>query len=338
MPAKLNPLFNNKGSGLGNRNERNLVQGLVDESIQRHGFSMTYIMREEDDLSAAWQEDITPDFKKSFTIECFLRSYDGFEGGGVLNTKYSFSIDQMAKILVSRTRWDEEYLTDPMNIPELPREGDMVLLSFGADDPSNYKTECEKDPFGDHKERNQGKLFEVMYVDNEPDKWQLRGHFFYEITLRLADYQQEEITFVDEDSKEENFLFNEETDMKKLSTENKNTIFANKNPETGKEVGNVEDVVKEAQNRELEIRANEVSKDRRVPSTNTSDDQKDLLCDNTLDTDGDGDIDSDDFISEDFGSSETSENESDSHQEGLPCSLKSDTNGNEEDFLLPPEW
>ena len=280
MAAKLNSYFNNTGQSIGNQNERNLVQKLIDQAIQIHGFQITYVQRDEK-LEGVWREDLSPEFETSFTIEAFLESYDGFEGAGMMNTAYGYSLDQLANIWISKNRWKEEYKENPTEVPKAPRSGDIILMTFGSD-PSNNADDQE------HEELIRPKVFEIMHTEKEPDKFQLRGEYYYSIKLRLFDHSNEDISFVNTHNNgqsEHNYLFNEEEMIKDLKTSGLDAIFANIDAVTGEETGNIVDVVKPAQNRELEIDANKYSKGRRQPSTDTDLPNKDLICDNTLDGD-----------------------------------------------------
>ena len=177
----------------------------------------------------------------------------------------------MAKIQISKARWREERdFNTQLEIPKEPQAGDLILMSFGADDntPNVWGDESN------HVEIQQPKIFEIMYSEREPDKQQLRGKYYYELTLRLFDHSNEDISYVNTDSNgdtQENYIFNEQELTNNLKTSGLDAIFANIDPITGEESGNIVDVVKTAQNRDLEIAANEVSNGRRNPSTDPSD-------------------------------------------------------------------
>ena len=283
MPSKTNRYFNNTGQSIGNRNERNLMQRLIDETIQIHGFQITYVIRDEDenDIKEVWREDTSPEFTRSFTIEAFLESYDGFEGQLMINTAYGLQLDQLAKIRISKARWREEHLDYPDVVPPKPLEGDLVLMTFG----SNNNDEKGPLDFGlDHVDITRPKVFEVMHIEKEPDKFQLRGEYYYEIQLRLFDHSNEDISFLnknpDTGETEKNYEFNEEQLINDLKTSGLDTIFANIDPDTGEESGNIVDVVKTAQNRELQIEGNKYSFDRLGPPTsNPGYDDDDCGCD-----------------------------------------------------------
>jgi len=283
MPAKINKWFNNNGASIGSRRERNLVQGLVDESIQIHGFQLTWIPRVENEKDCAWQEDVTPSWTKSFTIEGFMQSFDGWEGDGVMNTKYGLSLDQMARVWVSRGRWRQEHETNESLVPLRPLVGDIVLMSFGDFDNVQDEKAWNSENLSVN-DKNTAKLFEVMYIDVEPDKWQLRGQYYYDVALRLTDYSNDNISLHNADTDEHNYIFgNEQDKLDNLKTEDKSTIYANIDPDTGNEFGNIKDVVVTAQNRELEICANEIAPDQPLqPETDTSDPDKELSCDTNL--------------------------------------------------------
>lgn len=285
MAAKLNRHFNNIGQGIGSKNERNLIQKLVNEAIQIHGFQITYIVRE--DVSASikqvFREDNKPVFEDSFTIEAYvnLDAGQGFEGGGIQNTPYGLRLDQVAKVLISKSRWLEEHTQDPVLVPSRPRAGDLVLISFGTD-PDAVDDSCSVFPNLEDRSVNDlnPKLFEIVYFNDEPDNNQLKSNFYYRITLRLFDHSNEDIklTYRDPNTYQvhKNYEFNEQETLDKLRTSGLDAVLANTNPETKEEYGNIKDVVATAQNRELEVEAEKVSSGRRAVNSPLT------QCDNEL--------------------------------------------------------
>jgi len=251
MAAKINGFFNS-GTSVGNRNERNLVQTLVDEVIQIGGFAVTYVIRDEEEVRNAWREDTSPEFTRSFMIEGTLAHYDEWAGGeGVHYDLFGLGLSQNATIQISKGRWREEYL-DPDNagkVPSKPQEGDLILVSFG--EAENVGETIPKIVVGEHVEINRAKIFEITYVNKDPIKYQLRGEYYYEIQMSLMDYSNEDIDFTNGGT-EQNYLFNEQDDINKLSTSGLDAVFANID-EDGNESGNIKDVVKTAQNRDLYI-------------------------------------------------------------------------------------
>ena len=289
MPAKLNKYFNNYGRSIGNKNERDLMQRLIDQAIQIHGFQITYIIRDEN-AEGVWREDTSPEFERSFTIEAFLESYDDFEGQGFYNNPYGAALDQMAKIWVSKARWNEENKLFPEKVPSKPSEGDLVLMTFGA--MSDEKSPLKKGL--DHVEVVRPKIFEIMHIQKEPDKFQVRGEYYYEIKMRLFDHSNEDISLINKNSdntEDKNYEFFEQEMLNDLKTSGLDAIYANID-EDGNESGNIKNVVKTAQNRELEIESNKYSfeLDGKIPTENPNheydcdcpDNPPPLQCDNKL--------------------------------------------------------
>lgn len=297
MASKLNRYFNNRGRSLVGVNERNLMQRLTNECIQIHGFEVTYIFREDDPekLKEVWREDTSPKYEKSFRIEAFLESYDNpLPGAGLTNTPYALQIDQMAKIQISLSRWKEERLEKPeLQIPETPKAGDLVLLTFGDIPGDEDLKPCDLFEAIENKSISSltSKLFEVMLVYVEPPS-QSKVQLVYHITLRLFDYANEDINLRNTDSNnfvQNNYTFDEFEKLQNLKTSGLDAITGWTDPETGKEHGNIKEVVGNAQNRDLEAKANKVSRKRRNPpvgeSPETSPDPKDTgPCGSTIST------------------------------------------------------
>lgn len=281
MAAKINPYLNT-GSSTGNRNERNLIQTMVDEAIQMHGFILTYVVRDEEEIRNVWREDVTPEFTQSFTIEGALSHYDDWASGdGVTYDLFGLGLSQNATVQISKGRWREEHLLNPNIIPKEPLEGDLVLISFGS--VEGVEDTFPKIVLGEHVEINRAKIFEIGEVKKDPIKWQIAGEYFYEIHMTIFDYSNEEIDLTNGGT-EQNYLYDEQEKIDALSTSGLDAIFANIDAETGEETGNIKDVVKGAQNRDLEIEAIKVSDDdRRTPPVTLGDDGDSLMCDDELD-------------------------------------------------------
>lgn len=88
-------------------NEQNLLQTLMTEAIQIHGFDVVYLprsMRREDTL---YNEDVLSLFTQTYPIEVYLKNVLGWEGQGDFLSKFGLQVDDKITVMISRERFDE---------------------------------------------------------------------------------------------------------------------------------------------------------------------------------------------------------------------------------------
>lgn len=134
------------------RQEQNLLEDLLIESMQIMGHDVFYIPRKIVKQDFILNEDIISTFDKSFSIEMFVESVDGFEGDGDLMTKFGLEIRDQLTLVCSRKRWNaligrHGYTNDSVR----PREGDLIYVPLT------------------------GGLFEIKFVEDKNPFFQLGG-------------------------------------------------------------------------------------------------------------------------------------------------------------------
>ena len=134
----------------GTRNEQNLYEDIILESIQIHGLDIEYLPRELVNKDIVTGEDIMSRFEDAYTIEMYLESIDGWDGEEDLFTKFGVEIRDAATFIVSRKRWANVVGQMNNQIESIrPREGDLIYLTLT------------------------NKLFEIMHVEHEQPFYQL---------------------------------------------------------------------------------------------------------------------------------------------------------------------
>lgn len=163
----VNKFFNNK-----NYREQELLNSLVDESINIHGDEFRYIPRI---LSATFNlnifnEDRLSIFKHSYPITAYLENpSEGMTGNGYLIQKFGGMIDYSVTITISRDEWSRSVgQFGQTNIPNRPNEGDLIYY-----------------PVTDS-------LYEIKFVDDKTQPFaQFGKNYTFRCTCELFQYSSE---------------------------------------------------------------------------------------------------------------------------------------------------
>lgn len=166
----LNPFFQQ-----GTPSEQNLVQDLIDEQIKMYGVEFVYLPRVFVNTKTIMREVTSSKFTKSFPIEGYIESYEGFDAGYNLLTKFGVRTTAEMKVVISQSRY-LNYITPLMdgargltNAPTRPYEGDLLYF-----------------PYRDL-------LMEIKYVDDVSNFYQLRKNYTYTLTVEPFEYEDEVI-------------------------------------------------------------------------------------------------------------------------------------------------
>ena len=166
----LNPFFLQ-----GSESEQRLLQDLANETISIHGIEFVYMPRIFVNTKTVLREVTTSKFDRAFPIEGYIKSYEGFDSGYNLLTKFGVRSTANMEVLISQERYKEYIMpllngvTGLSNNPERPLEGDLLWF-----------------PLRDI-------LFEIKYVDDVVDFYQLRKNYTYQLTLEPFEYGEEQI-------------------------------------------------------------------------------------------------------------------------------------------------
>ena len=165
----LNPFFIQ-----GSKGEQNLVQDLINESIQIHGVEIYYIPRSYITTRSVIREVIESKFNNAYPLEAYVDSYEGYGGQGTILSKFGIQELDDLTLIVSKERF-ELYITplirntDNYRLTSRPKEGDLIYF-----------------PLGD-------RLFEINYVEHEKPFYQLQKNYVYELRCQLFRYEDEVI-------------------------------------------------------------------------------------------------------------------------------------------------
>jgi hypothetical protein len=181
----LNPFFLQ-----GSKTEQGLINDLVKETIQIHGIDVYYLPREYVTKRTVIREVIESKFTNAFPLEAYIDTYEGYEGAGVLLSKFGIQPSTDVTLIISKERY-ETYITPliqnipNIKLPDRPKEGDLVWF-----------------PLGD-------RLFEIKFVEHETPFYQLQQNYVYNLKCELFRYQDEVIAtgidFIDDNTKDQGY-------------------------------------------------------------------------------------------------------------------------------------
>lgn len=157
-----NSFFNNYK----NKNEQNLIDDLVIESIQIYGVDTFYVTKNMEHTDRMFNEDSVSIFNAAYETEMYISSVDGFGGEGDFLSKFGLQIrDQVTFVIAWRTFEKNVIRLDPTIIR--PNEGDLIYM-----------------PFADE-------FFKIMHVEHESVFYQMGTLQVYELSCEFFEYSNE---------------------------------------------------------------------------------------------------------------------------------------------------
>ncbi len=145
------------------KNEQDLFEDLVIESIQMNGIDVVYIPRENTDIDEILGEPKQSIFRRYHVIEAQMPDAGQLGGEQDIMGKFGFQVDQTTELLISKRRWDE------INTGLIrPQEGDLIYIA-DISEPGSARGSFVNTFF---------QINQVWY--NNPD-WQHGKHFVYRL-------------------------------------------------------------------------------------------------------------------------------------------------------------
>ena len=145
--------------------EQELVNDLVEESIQIHGIDVSYMPRTLVATDNLYAEDVASKFTSAHSVEMYVESIDGFGGEGDIIGQFGVEIRDQLILTVSQRRWSDLDIEGRQR----PFEGDLIYF-----------------PLND-------RLFEIRFVEHEKVFYQLGNLPLYTLTCELFEYSHEDI-------------------------------------------------------------------------------------------------------------------------------------------------
>ena len=107
-----NPWFNN----FMNRNEQNLIDDLVIESIQIYGVDTYYVTRNIQNVDRMFNEDRVSIFNAAYNLEMYISSVDGFGGEGDFLSKFGLQIRDQVTFVVAISTFERNVIRNQPSI------------------------------------------------------------------------------------------------------------------------------------------------------------------------------------------------------------------------------
>lgn len=191
----------------GHAGEQNLIQQLIDESIQINGHTLYYLPRILQKLDIVFGEDVLSKFDTALPIEMYVDNPQGWEGEQELISKFGLEIRKHINLTISRVRWTTEVkkIADKMWVSVRPQEGDLIY------DPQSKM------------------LFEIKFVDQ--DEVFLQGYKYYTYALKCEMFQFNQENFTTGIPAIDNNMFTEMSNLQpfRLQTATGTNLIANNN-------------------------------------------------------------------------------------------------------------
>lgn len=147
-------------------NEQRLLESLVTESIQIHGFDVVYVARTMQNFDQLYGADDSSLYEDTFLIEMYLENILGFGGDREFMSKFvGAEIRDQVIFSMSRRRFTED-IGDAISSSR-PREGDLIYF------PQNKK------------------VFQIKYVNQYEMFYQLGALYTWQMTCELFEYSGE---------------------------------------------------------------------------------------------------------------------------------------------------
>jgi hypothetical protein len=167
----LNPHFNQTTF----ESEQDLVQDLIDESIQIYGHEVYYVPRTAVNLDTFLGEDPLNEFTEAYPIEMYLKTVESFQGQSEFIGKFGLHIQDQATFVVSQRRFNTSVILPAADVDTTilrPNEHDLIFVEMTPD--NRY-------------------LFEIRFVENKEQLFELGKLYTYELRCEMFNYTHETV-------------------------------------------------------------------------------------------------------------------------------------------------
>ena len=144
-------------------NEGNLLEDLVQESIQVFGHEVSYLPRIQNNLDNIFGEATASSFESAYPVEVYIKTTDGFEGEGAFVGRFGLEIREQVTFSMSQRTWKGLGLTTR------PLEGDLIWFDTAQ------------------------KMFEIQFVEHQAIFYQLGRLPVYDLSCEFFEYSSEDI-------------------------------------------------------------------------------------------------------------------------------------------------
>lgn len=178
------------------KQEQNLVEDLIIESIKIYGVDGYYLPRTHVNLDKIYGEDASMLFDDALEMEFYIKSFDGFQGQEDFLSKFGLQVDESVTFVVAQKRFTQSLKTSIIteySYNMLTEDGDELLSN--RNDVSEYDYETIVRP-------REGDLiwipmlkamYEIKFTQNIENFFQLGKLYTYELRCDKLEYSSERI-------------------------------------------------------------------------------------------------------------------------------------------------
>lgn len=149
-----------------NENEQDEYIDIVQESIEIHGCSVLYIVRDMEDFDELLREEKLSVFRTTYTIDAYVVNAGSNGNMQKYMSKFGFRFEESTEIIISAKSWDQ--LGTGFN---QPREGDYIYIG-NPDSQYGSFINC---------------MFQITQLwDGHPEPFQFGAIASYRLTLVVA--------------------------------------------------------------------------------------------------------------------------------------------------------
>lgn len=146
-----------------NISEQNLVQDLIDESIEVNGIPIYYLPKTIVNMDSLFLDDPNLTFNKEYLMSGYVQNAIAFDGGGEFLRKFGLDIEKRTNIIISKRQFER------IVQQKKPYEGDLIYI------PSMFN------------------YFDIKHVEAENPFYALGTLYQYSLECEVVKYNQEKI-------------------------------------------------------------------------------------------------------------------------------------------------
>ena len=151
------------------KQEQNLVEDLIVESLRIYGHNVYYLPRKIVNENTILGDAADSKFEDAYEVEMYLEGVEGFEGEGDLYSKFGVEVRDTATFILSRRSWERFVSLDANLATGLrPNEGDLIYFPLSKS------------------------VFEIKYVEHENPFYQLGKLYVFKMTCDLYEFSGED--------------------------------------------------------------------------------------------------------------------------------------------------
>lgn len=147
-------------------NSQGLYSRMVRQAIKFAGIDFLYMPRTMLDFDRITGKESIATFEKTYPIECYVDSYNGFDGMGAFMNQFGVQVENQMTLIMHRISFEEE-VTRIDNTLIRPKQYDLLYFPIGK------------------------KLFQIDYIDPRDYFYQLGDMPTYKLHISLFEYSTE---------------------------------------------------------------------------------------------------------------------------------------------------